>query len=149
MDLSEYVGRTFDDGTFTVEPWAVHLWADATKGEEGTYNQSSGDEIDYASPMLGQLIAREAASTTDLEADLREGELADADVFLGGHRFSFEEPIRVGVTYRARAEITDVTNEGGESGGLSVMTVAYTVEMEDGAPAYEMETDLVIREGGA
>lgn len=91
---------------------------------------------------------RQAAGINDIEAEFRGDDWADPNVFLGGQRFSFDRPLRVGETYRASAKITELEEKSGTSGDFNVLTVAYTVEERDGTPAYEMETDLVVQQPG-
>ncbi|WP_435348614.1 FAS1-like dehydratase domain-containing protein [Haloarchaeobius sp. HRN-SO-5] len=144
-DVEGFVGQTFEGSEFTVERWMAYLWADATENPDDGFRYPDDDGVQYVPPTFGQVVARQAAGIDDIEARLRGGDWADPNVFLGGQRFSFDRPLRVGETYRASAEITDLEEKSGSSGDFHVLTVAYTVETADGTPAYEMETDLVVQ----
>lgn len=145
-DPETFVGRTYGPGEFTVERWLAHLWADATCNEDDAFRRPDEDGVQHAPPTLAQVVAREAAGTGTFEADLRAGDWEDPSVFLGGQRLSFERPLRVGETYRATAEVVDVARKEGSSGPFRVVTVAYAVETAAGDPAFDLETDLVVRE---
>lgn len=148
--IEDLVGREFGGGEFTVERWMAYLWADATENPDDAFRYPDEDGVQYAPPTFGQVVARQAAGVNDIEAQLRAGDWSSPSVFLGGQRFSFARPLRVGETYYARAAVTDLTEKSGSSGPFHLLTVTYTVEEADGTPAYEMETDLVVRglEGG-
>lgn len=147
-DPASLVGRTYGPGEFTVAPWLAHLWADATRNEDEVFHRPDAGGDRFAPPTLAQVVAREAAGTGDVEASLRDRDRTDLSVFLGGQRFEFERPLRVGGTYRATAEVFEVTRKEGRTGPFSVVTLTYDVATDAGTPAFEMETDLVVREDG-
>lgn len=142
--LSAFVGRSFAGEAVAVERWLAYLWADATANPDDAFRYPDDDGVQYAPPTLGQVVARRAADVGDIEGELRGGDWAAPNVFLGGHRFRFDRPLRVGTRYRAEAEVTDVESKSGSSGEFQLLTVAYAVETVDGTPAYELETDFVV-----
>ncbi|TYT62584.1 FAS1-like dehydratase domain-containing protein [Natrialba swarupiae] len=143
VDPAQLEGRTFEGGSTTLEPWLAYLWSKATAPGTG----AAADETGWAAPpSTGVAIAREATSLSTIEETLRGGDWSDLSVFLGGHRFSFARPIRVGETYRAQASVTNVSHITGGQGSFHVVTITYDVTTEDGEPAYELETDLIVRD---
>ncbi|WP_254533073.1 hypothetical protein [Natrinema gelatinilyticum] len=139
IDPTRLEGETFEGRSFTLEPWMAYLWMEATAGTD-----PDGDELGVP-PTAAVLVAREAASLSTIENRLRGGEWDEPSVFLGGHRFSFSQPLSAGTTYRASAEIPSVERKFGSSGAFHVVTVTYDVTTDDGVSAYEMETKLVVR----
>jgi len=150
VDLSSLVGREFPGGTTRIERWAAFLWATATRNPDPTFRYSAdSDGRQYAPPTYAQVVAREAAGTGDVEAVLRDGDWADPSVFLGGLRFAFDAPPVVGRTYRAEARVGGAERKSGSTGPFTVLTVEYDVTDGAGDPAFEMETDLVVRHDDA
>ncbi|MEY7851075.1 MaoC/PaaZ C-terminal domain-containing protein [Natrarchaeobius sp. A-rgal3] len=142
VDPSQFEGRTFDGGSTTLEPWLAYLWTDATADSTAVSAAETGWN---APPSIAVAIAREAAVSSTIEETLRGDDWSDLSVFLGGHRFSFARPIRVGETYEAQATVTDVTHVSRDRGSFHVVTVTYDVTTDDGEPAYDLETDLIVR----
>lgn len=149
-DPSSLVGREFPGGATRIERWAAFLWATATRNPDPTFRHSAdSDGRQYAPPTYAQVVAREAAGTGDVEAALRDGDWADPSVFLGGLRFAFDAPPVVGRTYRAEARVGGAERKLGSTGPFTVLTVEYDVTDGAGDPAFEMETDLVVRHDDA
>lgn len=133
------------EGEFTLERWLSYLWAEATNGEDPSYRGSTEDDHGLAPPTLATIVAREAAGTTTIEAALSEAYGTTAEVMLGGHRVTFDRPLRFGETYRATAEILDHEERTGTTGAFSVVTMAYSVTSATGEPAFQVEWDFVVR----
>lgn len=144
--LETFVGREYEAEPVTLERWQAFLWAEATRNPAERFRHAvAGRQV--APPTFGQVVAREAAGTDGLEAELRNGDSSARSVFLGGQRFDFERPLRVGSTYRASAEITDLARKSGSTGDFRVLTISYDVRDDEGH-AFAMETDFVVRASG-
>jgi acyl dehydratase len=138
-----FVGRTYAADPVAVERWAAFCWARATRDPDDRFRYSR-DGVQYAPPTFAQAIARQAAGTDGIEADLRGGDWSEPRVFLGGTRLAFDRPPVVGRTYAATAEVTDCERKSGSTGEFDLLTVEYRVE-DDSGVAFRMGTDLVVR----
>ncbi|WP_436933852.1 FAS1-like dehydratase domain-containing protein [Halovenus marina] len=139
------VGETWE-GTFTLDRWLSVLWAEATRNDMELFRDGSHGPL--APPTLAVVVGREGAGTGDIEGRLRDGKWDDPSVFLGSHRFTYNQPLEWGQTYHVTAEVTDLEQKNGSSGSFSLLTVSYDATTAKGETVFEMATDLVVHEEG-
>lgn len=107
-DYSHLAGHRFPGGTITIVPQLSWLWADAV-------GSSEPDEVhpSYAFAMVIEgmgVTIDELLALADLKAD--EGSLA------GELELEFENPLRLGATYRVDGEIVAMERKHGARMGV-------------------------------
>lgn len=148
MVESDLEGTEIPGGTYTVEGWKAHLWADATHSEEDSFRYESdarrrgapGQLIPYS--MCHHIVV-EATEGVDammnrITSDWTEG------AALGGLRVDVHGPMLAEQELSVEGHIDEVVEKEGASGGLTIVTHAYSVTAPEGAAVYDLEADMVV-----
>lgn len=150
MRRSELIGTELPSGEYEVGGWKAHLWADATRNDNDAFRYT---EDAQATAGTKQLIPHSMCQHIVFEAtggiEKTMNRLTDdwtSGAALGGLRADFHSPIEVGETLYVEGAIEDVIGKEGSSGGLTIVTHAYSVETADETPVYDLEADMIILE---
>lgn len=150
MAETKLEGTELPSGEFEVEGWKAHLWADATRNDEDAFRY---DKDARAVGAPGQLIPHSMCQHIVFEAtggiDATMSRLTDdwtSGAALGGLRADFHAPIEADQSLTVEGHIDSVIEKEGTSGGLTIITHAYTVTTTDGEPVYDLEADMVLLE---
>jgi hypothetical protein len=150
MAATELEGTRLPTGEFEVEGWKAHLWADATRDDETAFRY---DDDARAAGAPRQLVPHSMCQHIVFEAtggiDATMSRLTDdwtSGAALGGLRADFHAPIETDQSLTVEGRIDNVVEKEGSSGGLTIVTHAYTVTTADGEPVYDLEADMVLLE---
>jgi len=133
-------GTELSTGSYTVEKWKAHLWADATRNRNDAFRydedaQTIGEDGQLVPHSMCQHIVFEATGGIDKTMSYI------SDDWTSG------APLKVGITLEIEGHISEVVKKEGSSGPLTIVTFAYTVTDQDGEHIYDLEADLVLMEG--
>jgi hypothetical protein len=140
-DYSHLVGHRFPGGTVTVLPQLSWLWADAVGSSEPEEVHPS---YAFAMAMEGMGITiDELLALADLGAD--EGSLA------GDLALEFEQPLRVGASYRVDGEIVAMERKhGARMGTFDSLRFEITItDAESGELAVRTENAFLLPRAAA
>jgi hypothetical protein len=135
--MADVVGTRYPAGTYTIAPWEDRVLRDAIGAP-----LAAGDE---AHPLWGY-IAAQSGIGTDVDGILEPtGARPEEGTMIASCEIAYDEPLRVGVEYRATGEIVGLERKHGrKTGPFDLFTFQIDLTAPSGTRAVRMTAVWVL-----